>query len=164
MVAQPQSRFERGHEPGSVQIHWRKQSGGSVGGLILKDKLFIYGAYEFQNEGLASQGTTVTMPTANGLTQLQALNPDSAVLAILKQFPAAVTKSGTASVTVNGNTQAIDTGLYAGTAPNFSNQHDFAVNGDLNLGKHQLRTRYLYDRFRAPSVNPDQPQAQFTGT
>ncbi len=140
------------------------RAGGSVGGPILKDKLFIYGAYEFQNEGLASQGTTVTMPTANGLTQLQALNPDSAVLAILKQFPAAVTKSGTASVTVNGNTQAIDTGLYAGTAPNFSNQHDFAVNGDLNLGKHQLRTRYLYDRFRAPSVNPDQPQAQFTGT
>jgi hypothetical protein len=134
--------------------------GASVGGPILKDKLFIYGAYEFQNEGLGSQGATVTMPTANGMSQLLALNPDSAVLAVLKQFPIATTKSGTTLV----NGQAIDIGQFAGVAPNFSNQHDFAINGDLNLGKHQLRTRYLYDRFRAPSVNPVQPQAQFTGS
>jgi len=134
--------------------------GASAGGPILKDKLFIYGAYEFQNEGLGSQGATVTMPTANGMSQLLALNPDSAVLAVLKQFPIATTKSGTTLV----NGQAIDIGQFAGVAPNFSNQHDFAINGDLNLGKHQLRTRYLYDRFRAPSVNPVQPQAQFTGS
>ena len=134
--------------------------GASAGGPILKDKLFIYGAYEFQNEGLGSQGATVTMPTANGMSQLLALNPDSAVLAILKEFPAATTKSGTTLV----NGQAIDVGQFAGVAPNFSNQHDFAINGDLNLGKHQLRTRYLYDRFRAPLVNPVQPQSQFTGT
>jgi hypothetical protein len=134
--------------------------GASAGGPILKDKLFIYGAYEFQNEGLGSQGATVTMPTANGMAQLLALNPDSAVLAILKEFPIATTKSGTTLV----NGQAIDIGQFAGVAPNFSNQHDFAINGDLNLGKHQLRTRYLYDRFRAPSVNPVQPQEQFTGS
>ena len=134
--------------------------GASAGGPIRKDKLFIYGAYEFQNEGLGSQGTTVTMPTANGITQLTALNPNSAVLAILDEFPVAATKSGTALV----NGQAIDVGQFAGVAPNFSNQHDFAVNTDLNLGKHQLRGRYLYDRFRAPLVNPVQPQSQFTGS
>jgi hypothetical protein len=134
--------------------------GGSAGGPILKDKLFIYGAFERQNEGLGSQGATVTMPTANGMSQLLALNPDSAVLAILKEFPAATTKSGTTLV----NGQAIDIGQFAGVAPSFSNQYDFAINGDMNLGKHQLRTRYLYDRFRAPSVNPVQPQAQFTGS
>ena len=153
--------------PGSGDVKNRfdyNRAGGSVGGPILKDKLFIYGAYEFQNEGLASQGATVTMPTGNGMSQLLALNPDSAVLVVLKQFPAATTKTGTTNVTVNGTTQAIDIGQFAGTAPNFSNQHDFTINSDLNLGKHQLRTRYLYDRFRAPSVNPVQPQPQFTGT
>jgi hypothetical protein len=152
-----------GFVPGSGDVKNRfdyNRAGGSIGGPILKDKLFIYGAYEFQNEGLGSQGATVTMPTANGISQLMAMNPDSAVLAILKEFPAAATKTGTALV----NGQAIDIGQFAGVAPNFSNQHDFAVNTDLNLGKHQLRGRYLYDRFRAPLVNPVQPQAQFTGS
>jgi hypothetical protein len=136
------------------------RAGASAGGPILRNKLFIYGAYEFQNEGLGSQGSTVTMPTANGMAQLLALNPDSAVLAILKQFPLAASKTGT--TTVNG--QAIDIGQFAGVAPSFSNEHDFAVNGDLNLGKQQLRVRVLYDRFRSPQVNPIQPQSQFTGT
>jgi hypothetical protein len=134
--------------------------GGSAGGPIKKDKLFIYGAFEYQNEGLASQGTTVTAPTANGITQLMALNPDSAVQAILKEFPTAPSKMST--VVVNG--QNIDVGLLSSTAPSFSNQYDFTINADLNLGKHQVRARYLYDRFRAPSVNPVEPAPQFTGT
>jgi len=134
--------------------------GGSAGGPILKDKFFIYGAYEFQNEGLGSQGATVITPTANGMSQLLALNPDSAVQAILKEFPIAPSKSGTA--TVNG--QAIDVGQFAGVAPSYARQHDFIVSGDVNLGKHQLRGRMLYNRIRLPQVNPVQPQDQFTGS
>lgn len=138
--------------------------GGSAGGPILRDKLFIYGAYEFQNEGLGSQGTKVLTPTANGMAQLVALNPNSAVAAILQQFPIAATATGTKNVTVNGNTQAIEFGEFVGIAPSYSREHDFTVNTDLNLGKHQLRGRVLYDRLRLPQVNPVQPQAQFTGT
>ena len=62
---------------------------------------------------LGSQGATVTMPTATGITQLEALNPDAAVLAILKEFPAAPAKSGTTLV----NGIPIDVGQYAGVAP-----------------------------------------------
>ena len=141
------------------------RAGASVGGPILRNKLFIYGAYEFQNNGLGSQGATVTMPTASGISELQALNPDSAVAAVLAQFPAASTKSGTTNVKdVNGVVHPIDVGQFSSSAPNFFNEHDFTVNTDLNLGKHQLRGRVLYDRFRAPQVNPIQPQSQFTGT
>src|SRR6266851_974272 len=141
------------------------RAGASVGGPGLRNKLFIYGAYEFQNNGLGSQGATVTMPTASGISELQALNPDSAVADILNQFPAAATKTGTTNVKdVNGGVHPIDVGQFSSSAPNFSNQHDFTVNTDLNLGKHQLRGRVLYDRFRAPQVNPIQPQSQFTGT
>ena len=138
--------------------------GGSAGGPILKDKFFIYGAYEFQNEGLGSQGATVLTPTANGISQLMALNPDSAVVDILKQFPVAPTKTGTSNVTFNNTTTPIDIGQFAGVAPSYERQHDFTINGDLNLGKHQLRGRMLYDRQRLPQVNPQQPQSQFTGT
>ena len=136
------------------------RAGASAGGPILRNRLFIYGAYEFQNQGLGAQGATVTMPTANGLAQLAALNPDAAVTAVLNEFPAAPTKSGT--TLVNGT--PIDVGQYAGVAPSYFNEHDFTVNADMNLGKHQLRGRVLYDRFRAPRVNPIQPQSQFTGT
>jgi Carboxypeptidase regulatory-like domain/TonB dependent receptor len=137
--------------------------GGSAGGPILKDKFFMYGAYEFQNEGLGSQGATVLTPTANGMSQLMALNPDSAVVAVLKQFPIAATKTGTTNVTFNNTTTAIDIGQFAGVAPSYFREHDFTVNGDVNLGKHQLRGRVLYDRQRSPQVNPVQPQSQFTG-
>src|SRR5215471_11365468 len=91
------------------------REGGSIGGPIKRNRLFIYGAYEFQGEGLGSQGATVTMPTAAGLQQLNALNPDPAVLAILKEFPSAPAKTGT--TLVDGT--PIDIGQYAGVAPNF---------------------------------------------
>ena len=41
------------------------REGGSFGGPIKRNRLFIYGAYEFQGEGLGAQGATVTMPTAS---------------------------------------------------------------------------------------------------
>src|SRR5712671_2891158 len=137
--------------------------GASAGGPILKDKFFIYGAYEFQNQGLGSQGATVLTPTATGMSQLMALNPDSAVVAILKQFPTTTTKTGSTNVTFNGTTTAIDFGQFSGVAPSYARQHDFIVNGDLNLGKHQVRGRVLYSRLRLPQVNPVEPLSQFTG-
>src|SRR5215468_4338396 len=140
--------------------------GASAGGPIRKDKLFIYGAYEFQNEGLGAQGATVITPTATGMSHLMALNPDSAVVAVLNQFPIApVNDKGTVPVSLNGGpTQNIPIGTFAGVAPSWAREHDFAINGDLNLGKHQVRARVLYDRQRLPQVNPIQPQSQFTGT
>jgi len=54
--------------------------------------------------------------------------------------------------------------IFQSLAPAFSNQHDFTVNGDANLGKQQLRVRFLYDRLRIPDFNLTQPQPQFAGT
>jgi len=63
---------------------------------------------------------------------------------------------------VNGT--AIPVGSLTTTAPAFTNQHDFIVNSDLNLGKHTVSTRFLYDRFRSPDFNPSLPAPQFLGT
>lgn len=136
------------------------RAGGDFGGPIKRDKLFFFGAYEYQNNGLASSSPTVQVPTQNGLAQILAQNPDAAVQAALAQFPIAPTKTGT--VTVNG--QPIDVGTFQSIAPSYFNQNDLNANIDANLGKNQIRARYLYDRFRSPSINSSQPQAQFNGT
>jgi Carboxypeptidase regulatory-like domain len=136
------------------------RAGGDFGGPIKRDKLFFFGAYEYQNNGLASSSPTVQVPTQNGLAQILAQNPDAAVQAALAQFPIAPTKTGT--VTVNG--QPIDVGTFQSIAPSYFNENDLNANIDANLGKNQIRARYLYDRFRSPSINSSQPQAQFNGT
>ena len=137
------------------------RAGASAGGPILKDRLFIYGAYEFQNEGLAASSPSVKLPTADGLNTLNSLAHDDAVRNILKQFPVA---PGNDAGTVNVNGTAIPVGNLTTVAPSYFNEHDYIVNGDLTLSKHQISTRFLYDRFRAPDFNPSLPAPQFLGT
>jgi Carboxypeptidase regulatory-like domain len=137
------------------------RAGASAGGPILKNRLFVYGAYEFQNEGLAASSPQVTLPTADGLNTLNGLAANDAVRSILKEFP---TAPGNDAGTVDVNGNAIPVGHLTTVAPAYFNEHDFIVNTDLAVGKHQLSGRYLYDRYRAPDFNPSLPAPQFLGT
>ncbi len=60
--------------------------GGTLGGPVIKDKLWLFGstfwAHEHQSGGFASSGTGL-FPTPNGLTQLQAAFPDNPATAAL---------------------------------------------------------------------------------
>ena len=135
--------------------------GGSIGGPILKDKLFYFGAFEYQDENKAAAGPTVNTPTAAGLAMLKALpGVDPAIQTVLAQF--AVAPSPSSTETVNG--VAIPVGTFQGVAPNYTHQHDFIISLDGNIGKHSLRGRYIFDRLRQPEVNAVEPQPQFNGT
>src|SRR6185503_3876525 len=114
-----------------------------------------YGAYQFSGTGLSAAAVQQLAPTAEGLVQLDSMAANDSVRGILSQFP-------TAPAVVNG--VSIPIGTFQPTAPSYLNQHDFNINGDLNLARHSVRARFLYDRQRQPWVNPETPQAQFTGT
>ena len=141
--------------------------GGEVGGPIIHNKLFIYGAYQRIWEGLATQGVSQTAPTAAGLAELKAIAADSAVVDILNQFPVApANDAGTQTVTTPACPAGcvIEFGNIAPFAPNFLNQHDFIVNTDYNQGRHALGFHVLYDKSRQPNVNASTPLSQFTGS
>jgi hypothetical protein len=88
------------------------QFGASLGGPILKDKTFFFGAYEGQRERVTSDFTFL-VPTATQIANAQAIaqggfvggpavptNP--ALTAILNQFPAATGFNGTTGTVVGG--------------------------------------------------------------
>jgi Carboxypeptidase regulatory-like domain len=134
--------------------------GADVGGPLIHNRFFVYGAYQRLWEGLASAAVAQQAPTAEGLALLNNLAPSDAVRNVLRQFPTAPVADSPPK-TVNG--VSIPIGTIQPAAPNLLNQDDFNINADLNAGQHQLRWRFLYDRQRSPNVNPDTPLAQFSG-
>ena len=138
--------------------------GASVGGPIIKGKLFYFGAFEYQDENKASSGPTVNTPTAAGLVMLKSLAHDPAVVSILDQFATAAAATSTEDVTVGGTTTPIPVGIFQGLAPNFTHEYDFDIGVNWNTGNHSVRGRILYDRERQPQVNAVEPLPQFNGT
>ena len=134
--------------------------GADIGGPLIRNRFFIYGAYQRLWEGLSSAAVAQQAPTAEGLALLNSIAPNDAVRSVLQQFPTAPVADAAPEI-VSG--VSIPIGTIQPAAPNFLRQHDFNINADMNAGQHQLRGRFLYDRQRSPNVNPDTPLAQFSG-
>ncbi len=120
--------------------------GGSVGGPVIKNKLFYYGLFQYNPygaEGTAS--SAIYAPTAAGYSTLSGLPGVSQTnLGILKQYlPAAASASTT--TTVGG--VDIPIGIVPITKPSYTNIRTWLASVDYNISEaDRLRGRYVDGR------------------
>jgi hypothetical protein len=140
------------------------QAGGSVGGPIIKNRVFIFGAYQKVWAGFAGSSTPVTAPTAAGIQALRGIAANSAITDILDEFEPAPGATESVLVTNNqtGAQATVDLGSVSFLAPSVFDERDYHINGDLVFTQHQVHMRYLNNHQVQPNLS-DPPIPKFSG-
>jgi hypothetical protein len=148
--------------------------GGQAGGPVIKDKLFYFGSYEYQNltQGATSAGE-ILVPTADGLSTLNSLastagsGVSSTNVGILNDHvprEAEVCNELTnPTCDALGASVTIPMGAFEASSPNFTRSHLFLVSGDYQSARHKVSGRFHWSRLRGP-VSGDLPVAQFSSS
>lgn len=134
----------RTHAPFRIE----NQAGGTIGGPVIKNKMFVFGALQrWWDRQLGSGVTIVGVPTEAGRQVLQAqAGTRPQVAALLRFLPAAQTSGGT-PVTFNiGASQfSVPTGSLTGSTSFVFNDWQTSQRIDYNFNSnHQLFGRYIY--------------------
>jgi hypothetical protein len=129
--------------------------GGTMGGPIVRDKLFVFGAYEYTTLHGAGNPTALLAPTATGLSMLKSMAANSAVSNILANFPVApANDAGSICVHCLGETAGnpatgtpnIPIGNLTIISPVFQRENDVQINSDYSRKNHQLGARFTFNQ------------------
>jgi hypothetical protein len=121
--------------------------GATIGGPLLRNKLFYFGNVEYNPLGQATvPGSPVSSPTAAGYSMLAAIPAVSKTnLAVLQKYLPAAPANDAGVTTVGGLN--IPLGSLSFNSPSYTNSYNALVSLDYNLSdKDQIRGRWIYNK------------------
>jgi outer membrane receptor protein involved in Fe transport len=142
----------------------QNQFGGTVGGPIMRDKVWFFGSTNFERErpgGNPFSASSSLTPTATGIQQLEAAFPNNPGVAALAQFGPETVKLGnpTFNNIQNVNVTALGTSVpvQMGTLTRFlsSPLNDYEATGRVDFqvtSKDRLFTRYIFQQSDTSNV------------
>jgi hypothetical protein len=141
----------------------QNQFGGTIGGPILKGKLFYFGSYQGTRTNTATNGQLAFVPTAQErtgnfadiLSSTQLVDPNTGIPFNNNQIPQGELNPVALYIlqhipVPNGPGRQL---TYNGTA-NIQDTDEYLIKGDYNFGKHHLSAHYFQMNYRIPVILP----------